>query len=241
MAEITYICNENQHNKFWSYEISGTTVITKWGRIGGTSDETSKNLGSSSGVQKFIATKIREKEKKGYKLASKEKLKEETETANALGSRNKIKQMHFVSRKDNELTKLSSYDPKQYVYVEVMDSWSKEITRLLLSKDDTWQLSDGLTESGDKLIANGIDKLKFGHTYASAIRALLKKMSETVVEVLKSIKFASIGVRSLFDDSDSSTETSPDVQTALASINTAGFEAGVISKFASVGARVLDL
>jgi len=39
MAEIVYINNESQHNKHWSYNITGTEIHIKWGRIGGSSSE----------------------------------------------------------------------------------------------------------------------------------------------------------------------------------------------------------
>jgi predicted DNA-binding WGR domain protein len=240
MAEITYICNTDQSNKFWSYETEGSKVTFRWGRIGGTSDSQTKTFRSPMEAQKEIAKKLREKEKKGYNLVTKAKLSEETKVAEALGPQNKIKRMLWVSKKDTELTQLNNYDPGQYVYVEILNSWSKDITRLLLSKEDTWELSKGITEAGDKLLINGLTKLKHGHTFASAVRDLLKKMAVTVAEVLKSVKFAAIGNRSLFDDEVITAEESS-VKMALADIDIAGFDSSVVSKFASMGMRSLDL
>lgn len=239
MAEVIYICNADQSNKFWSYELSGNSVTTKWGRIGGTSDDNTKKFGSPMAAQKFIDTKVREKEKKGYKLASKEKLKEEVSTANALGVQNKIKEIKWVSKKGNELNQLNSYDPKQYVYVEVLNSWSKDITRLLLSRDQTWMVDGGVSMSGGTITCNKIYELTYEHTFASAVRDLLKKMATTVATALKSVKFGALGVRSIFDD-ESETPT-PVVQEALNTIDSAGFEPGVIRKFAALGFRSLDL
>src|ERR1022692_1939405 len=131
MAEKIYINNDGSANKFWSYTIDESTnksVHVKWGRIGMDSKDQTKSFSSFSEMQKFIDSKVREKEKKGYKLVTADKLEDEKTTAKALGDRNKIKRLLWVSKRQNVLHKLPNYDNKEFVYVEILNSWTKEIT-----------------------------------------------------------------------------------------------------------------
>jgi predicted DNA-binding WGR domain protein len=240
MPEVIYACVEESSNKFWSYEVTGKSVKVKWGRIAGVCDEQVKTFSSDFDVNKFITTKVKEKERKNYKLVSKEKLKDEVETAKELGARNKIKKMLWVNRKGNELNQLDNYDPQQYVYVEVIDSYAKDkpVTRLLLSKASTWTIDNGITEMGRKIIANDIREINYTHTFAEAVRKILKKMASVVFEALKTIKFGAVGKRNLFDDDE---QPITEVASVLASIDSAGFEMGVLQKFAAMGTRMLEL
>jgi len=242
MSEVIYINNENQSNKFWSYSVSGTTVTCKWGRVGNEPDKVVKKFSSSYEVDKFVNQKIKEKEKKGYKLVSKEKLEEEKTTAKELGTRNKIKTMLFCSKNGNKITELNAYDPGQYVYVEVLDSWSKSMTRLLLSKNESWMIDSDSTivKTGRTISANSLSAIGSNDTFVVAVRNVLKRMSAQVVQVLKSIKFAALGARNLFDDDEETTPV-PEVSAALSTIDSSGFDQSVINKFASMGARALDL
>lgn len=241
MSEIIYINNENQSNKFWSYSVKGNTVTCKWGRIGNDPDQVVKTFTSSAAVDKFINQKIKEKEKKGYKLVSKEKLADETTTAKELGSRNKVKTMLFCSKNGNKLTELNAYDPGQYVYVEVLDSWDKRVTRLLLSKNESWMVNSdsSIVKTNRTITANSLSNIGNNDTFVIAVRNVLKRMSAQVVQVLKSIKFAALGARNLFDDEDST--PSVEVSSALSTIDSSGFDQSVINKFASMGTRSLDL
>lgn len=238
MAEIVYINNQSQHNKYWSYEIrDSNTVDIKWGRIGGSGDSQSKSFNNSSELQRFINKKIKEKEKKGYKKESEDKLKKETKTARALGHQNKISKMLWVSEDGNTLTQLDQYDPKQFVYVEILNSWSKKVTRLLLSKSKTWFIDGGITEHGRSLSYGRKRELGFS-AFADAVRQVLRDMAEVVAEALKSVKFAAVGARNLFDDDD---QPAADVKVALAAVDTSGFDASVVHQFAALEARTLEL
>lgn len=238
MAEI-YINSSEAHNKFWSYDIDGMNVHIKWGRIGGSSDEQIKSFNTNSEVLAFINKKVREKEKKGYSKETKEKLKKETKTAQALGHQNKINRMLWVSKSDNVLTQISNYDPNEYVYVEILNSWTKSMTRLLLSKEKTWMIEDGVSEYGRNIGFGKITELGMS-MFADAVRAVLKEMAEVVAELLKTVKFAAGGVRNLFDDEDF-TQPASELETALASLDTSGFDASVVHKFAAMGSRSLEL
>ena len=147
--------------------------------------------------------------------------------------------MLWVNRKGNELNQLDNYDPAQYVYVEVMDSYSqdKAITRLLLSKTSTWSLDDGITESGRQIFVNGLREITYGHQFGEAVRKILKRMAAVVFEALKTIKFGAVGKRNLFDDDEPTVE----VANVLASIDSSGFDVCVLHKFAAMGSRMLEL
>jgi len=238
MAETIYINSESQSNKFWSYEVTGTDVHVKWGRIGGSSDEQLKSFGTSYEMQKFVDKKVREKEKKGYKRETKEKLKKETKTARRLGYRRKVARILWVSRDDLTLEEISGYDPKQFVYVEILDSWDKKMTRLVLSKEDTWMVGDGIAEQGQTIRCSKLTKLGYS-SLAADVRAILKEMAEIVHDALKGIvKFGAMGVRNLFGDDQAPTQ---EVSTALKTIDTSGFDSSVVSTFAAMGMRTLDL
>jgi predicted DNA-binding WGR domain protein len=249
MAETIYICSENQSNKFWSYEQNGSSVTFKWGRVGRDAETLTKDFGSDYGAQREIEKKIKEKTKKGYKLIDEKKLQQETETAKDLGTKYKIKRLLWVNKEGDTLNQLDQYDAKKFVYVEVIDSYSKgeavgqkAITRLLLSKTESFVLDDGLTEIGRSFTINGL-RATAGEAarFSTAVRKILRRMSEVVAEALKTVKFASLGKRKLFDDDDSATSSVPEVESVLSKIDSAGFERGVINKFASLGQRVLDL
>src|SRR5579883_461268 len=190
MPEVIYICSEEQHNKFWSYEVDGTSVTTRWGRVGLDGQSKTEELGSGAAVQKFINKKVREKEGKGYKLVTKEKLAEEEATAEELGTRKKIKLIQWVSRKGDELTFLSAYDPKQYIYVEVLHSWNKSIERFLLSKTSSWVIEGGVTEEDRTITVGNLRELIGSHPAVDVVRKTLRKMAETVREALKTVKVA---------------------------------------------------
>lgn len=239
----TYIMNEKQSNKFWEYTRDGLTIHYKWGRIGGSIRTLSKKYGSSGEMEKALATKIRSKEKKKYKLKTKKELKEEVQTAKLLGSRFKISRMQFVSQKGNKLTRISNYDPKKYVYVEILNSWAKTRTRLLLSKTESHELVGGVTENiNNRTITYG-NKRAPDMKFVAGVRSVLRRLSEQLVEVIKTIKFAAVGARKLFDDDDDDgSNPTQEFATALAQIDTGGsVDAAVVSSFASMGARVLEL
>jgi len=241
MSEVIYTNTEGNSNKFWSYEIdSNHTTTIKWGRVGSTNSQQVKKFSSSYAAQNFIDSKIAEKTKKGYKKVTKAKLNEEVKTANALGVQNKIKRLLFVGKKDKELNQLDKYDPKQFVYVEVLNSWSKEMHRILLSKENSWWIEGGISEANRSITFGKINAASNNHEFITAVRDILKKFSEAVVEALKSVNFAALGVRNLFDD-DSKVAEQPNVKEALASVESSAFDPSVVSRFASMGARVLEL
>jgi len=236
-----YLCQEKQHNKSWEYVVNGLTVTYKYGRVGSTITTKVKTYSSSSARDKEIAAKIRNKTsfKKGYVLVNEKKIKEESKTARQLGIQNKISKMDFVSMKGNKLTKISNYDPKKWVYVEILNSWKKTITRLLLSKTESFELVGGITQA-NRTITFG-RKVTPNANFVAGVRGVLRRMSEQLVEVIKTIKFAAVGARKLFDDDDDDPVPAQAFSLALSQVDSTGMNSMVISTFASVGARVLEL
>ena len=248
MAEVIYLNSEEDekgsHNKFWSYEIDGGSIIYRWGRVGRTPQSKTK-VYSERDLQKLISEKIG----KGYQAATQEKLKDEVTSAQEMGTSYKINKIQWVRRADAaSLTfhRLDRYDPKHYVLVEIVNSYRKNVgaTRLLLSKDETLEIVGGTTEVGDVLGVNQVTApMGQAHTFASAIRNRLKKLSEAVTAIVKKVSFAALG-RNLFGEEDAEESvgvisSSPSYLEEMSKVDTAGFDTSVISTFASMG-RALE-
>jgi len=245
MAKHNYVCQEDHHNKSWSYEeIGSDQVRIQWGRVGETGQEQIKDFGSQSARDRFIDKKVAEKEAKGYKLVTSEQLQQEVKTAQELGTQNKIGRIQWVSRMGNNLTFIGNYDPTRYVYVEILNSWTKETTRLLLNKTDSLILEGEIQEEGRKIKFGRADVASGeGHKFVEAVRAYLKRLYSKVKEVM-SVKFAAIGARklNLGDDEDENEQSvAPVMQEVYSTVAEAGASQQVVAKFAALGHRVLDL
>lgn len=244
-----YINKEDSSNKWWSYEIKeNNSLYLEWGRVGSTPKDKTKRFSSNSELQEYLTGKIREKHKKKYKEVNEEKLSNENTLAKKLGFRNKISKMLFVSKGKLKLTEIGAYDPEQYIYVEVMDSYSskanKKITRLLLSKEKSWEIDSNITESNRVIYySSESDLLLTNSSFVQIIRDELKQMSIIVSNIMSTVKFAAIGVRKLFGMGTISTENDvdPEINSALDSIDSSGFDPSVIRKFAAIGARKILL
>lgn len=241
----TYICSEDQHNKFWSYELQGSNVLYRWGRVGTPGQQKLKSYGTALGAQMEVDKLIGEKKTKGYTLVTKQKLAAETKVAKGLGAQYKISKMLFVSKKlGNVLTPLSKYDPHQFVYVEVLNSWSKEITRLLFSKAENFVITGGYTEINKQMTFGSIRGAGYSGReldFCVTVREVLKTIAGQVSEAVKNIqKFAAMGVRNLGDD-DLEVSTTDLSQITQEVSFSASVDTSVISKFASLGMRTLEL
>ena len=237
----TFINKIDQSNKFWRYTaLDGNAVKIEWGRIGLSGQSQVKNFGSNWERQSYIDKMVSEKLGKGYEESSEDGLKAEVKTAQTLGHKNKIKRMEWVDLKGRTLSILNAYDPKRYIYVEVLDSWSKEVTRLLISRTENWEIRGSISESSRRISFNDRgavfgEKVKF----VEAVRQKLKDLAIVVTEAIKTIKFAAVGARNLFDDEGTEApEATPVFDNIAAS---SGLDRRVVSKFAALGQRTLDL
>lgn len=225
-------------NKFWGYEKQGNNVLVKWGRVGLAGQSKTHNLGSKSEQDRFIAKKTREKERKGYALSDEKEQKKEAKIAGLLGHQNKIGRMEFVDKKGKKLRRIANYDPKRYVYVEVMNSWKKTVTRLLLSKDESHEII-GVAEA-DRVIEY-VEIRTPNMSFVRGVREALKELARKVAEV--AVKFAAVGVRklSLGDDEDEDDDYVPVMSNILEAMGDTAASTQVITKFAALGSRVLEL
>lgn len=237
MAEEIYVCKEGSSNKFWSHTITGNSVLIKWGRLGLAGESQVKEFPTASALQRFLDGKIKEKVKKGYTKTTMEEKKAEEKTAQQLGHQYKINLIKWVEKRDNRLIELLNYDSKQFVYVEVLNSWSKEVTRLLLNKKDSWQI-EGVAFSNREIEFEDIRQI--GSTnFVVAIRDVLKKMFAKVAVV--AVKFAAVGARLLDLGNDEEVEASPQVAEIYTAVQDTTVSKQVVAVFAAMGNRVLDL
>jgi len=241
-----YTMKEGASNKMWSYIINGKTVIKKWGRIGGHITEESKTYPSEYQAQSDIQRQAQKKLDKGYKQADEESLEKETEIANCLGAQYKINRIEFINQPwDNsprpntlDLEFGKEYDSEFGVCVEILQSWSKETYYLVLSKKHTAQFTSGsITGNGASLA---------GYTYpdgnfVSGVKKCLHGLQEVVHQVL--VKFGAVGARtlSLGDDDEVESTGNQEFFKAVSAKSSGGFSNQVVSKFAALGARVLDI
>lgn len=243
-----YKQQEKDSNKFWSYEITDTdppTVLVKWGRIGLKGQEQTKTFPSESAMQRFIDKKVSEKTRKKYVLSDQKDMKKEREKADTIGWQYKVHRIEYVAKKTGKLRILQKYDPKHHVYVEVGNSWTKEMKRFLLSKNESFQLDAVAVDMTDREIL--FDSIR--PTYDSMVgrvRKLLVDLAKQVRQVVIK-KFAALGARklSLMDDDEIDFDSMPEavntVDEVMTTVQDSSVSRQVVSKFAALGKRVLDL
>ena len=236
----TYINQEGSANKFWKYTIlSNYHVQCEWGRLGLAGQSNEKPFSSRYSAEAFATKKVAEKAKKGYVEKTKTELKDEERTAQEIGTRNKISRMQWVRKKaGKKLQHINSYDPTEWVYVEIMDSWSKDIVaRLILNKTESSRLT-GVGESGTTITygyeSNG------GRGFADAIRRKLRKLAQTIQEVI-TIHLADMGVRNLGLSDEPVNFTESDYFAITEAVGDSSASNEVICTLAAMGVRKLDL
>jgi len=235
------VCKEGSSNKFWSYEIDGLSVTVKWGRVGLDGQSKDFDFRSRYELDGFVQRKMREKQDKGYKEATQNELAQEVQIAKTLGAQHKINRVEYVGlRKDKNfvgrggrLNLLLNYDPSQWIYVEVMNSWSKEVSHIVLNKTEEYEVL-GLAENKE---VRRIDFENLGRPrrdFVEGIRLAIRRIAVAVVAALK--RFGDLGSRSLDGDV---TDAGPRFSEAVE--EETGASRQVVSKFAALGARVLDI
>jgi predicted DNA-binding WGR domain protein len=239
--EVKYISTDDKSNKIWSYEIDGTSVTIRFGRIGGHITTQEKDFPNETKMWNFINKKVAEKtaDKPGkrYKQVTDEKVQEETETAQDIGHQNKIVRTLFVRKDKKRLHELKAYDPDHFVMVEMMNSWSKERMIFLLSKKQSYELH-GLTS-----------KLTFGNAYevgefgvVAGIKKYLNRLVGKIKKVMN-ITIAALTERSLDlgDEDEAAFKVSLVNDDFVKKVGEAGVSNQVVETFASLGERELDL
>ena len=248
-----YTCKEKQHNKFWKYEIinGGTTVKYSWGRLGLDGQEQTKSYEGRTAMESAIEKKIRSKtnptkrDKQPYALDTEKGVKKDAAIAKKLGTQYKIDRLLFVNKRGQKLHQMTQYDPKKWVYVEVLNSWDKTRFRYVLSKEKSYTI-DGVAE-GDRIIE--FDELNecYNNNFVRTVREVLRDLARKVTDAIS--KFAAVGVRKLSlgdgdddDDDDYDYELPADTATkVIREVGSTVVSKQVVSKFAALGSRVLDL
>ena len=232
-----YICKEDNSNKFWSYSEDGNEVTIEWGRIGLSGQSQVKNFSSDGEKRRFITKKVQEKIDKGYKESDDKELQKEKQTADLIGHQNKIHRMEFVRRVDDDLHVLPSYDPSQGVYVEIMNSWKREIVRFFITKKESFEV-EGITEERDKYDNQIISCSEMRTSYSqfvNAIRTHLRTLSQTIVQTI-----GMLGRRLEGGSDEDGVGVSPAVNLADMIMSKASMDGQVARKFASLG-RILEI
>jgi predicted DNA-binding WGR domain protein len=109
-----WVCQHDKHNKWWTYDVKGNTVTTRYGRIGLKGQKSSKNLGNKWDRDAFIDKKRWEKERKGYRPVSEEEFNLFKLQAEILGSGNKVERTALVLDNGKTLTEIhpeDAFDP----------------------------------------------------------------------------------------------------------------------------------
>jgi predicted DNA-binding WGR domain protein len=246
------ICTTKQHNKFWQYEVKGNTVNVKWGRVGGAEDSDSKTFPSEALMESFISKKMREKQKKGYVETNENQLKEQVQVARALGTQYKIRRLEFVKQvgtkgkvnaKGGVLSRMLEYDPDEWIYAEILNSWSKDVTYILLNKDAAYQIEAGGYAENKQKRTIEYDQLSTPDSnFVKGLRAQLKLLSAKVAKVAKKVvglgKRLIMGAVAQQDGEEPETQEDPTVAELA---EESGSSSQVVNKLVGLGSRILSL
>lgn len=128
------------NNKYWDIELDGTTVITRWGRVGATSGQSkSFSFGDDSAAQKFFDKKIKEKAKKGYS-------KQRTVASSGESVSVAVPKVQITHGGDKETSQLIDFLVKRNIHqIEGMTSVRMEAGRLTTPLGPV--TADGLDEA----------------------------------------------------------------------------------------------
>ena len=91
-----WVCREDKHNKFWTFEIVGTTFISRYGRLGLTGQSSSKTFHSVWEAEGHARKKLEAKLRKGYGRVSEEEHQLLLLQAEVVGNGNKVEEAAFV-------------------------------------------------------------------------------------------------------------------------------------------------
>ena len=241
-----YQFTEGASNKFWEYTLTENKVEKRWGRVGGHITVEPKTYGSTFQAQNDIHNQAQKKLAKGYKLVDEEKIAQETEIAQALGHQYKISRLEFIGHAWDpqnhgslDVSFSEGYIPDYGVCVEIMQSWSKETSYLVMTKKNAIAFHNAkITSTGAALTGYTYPESNF----VAGVKKFLQTLQAAVAEVL--VKFGAVGART-FDlgDDDVATPASQDFFKAVAA-KSSGSSNQVVAKlasFAAMGARQLEI
>jgi len=222
-----YICQEGKSNKMWGYtRLTPRSVKVEWGRIGLAPESQVKEFTIPHECDSFIEKKVAEKLNKKYKLKTEDELTSEAAVARAIGTQHKINRIEWVAKDGSKLNILDSYDASKGVFVEILNSWSKESTYLYIDKQHSAAVQYK-GQDGD-VINIGYREHPADASFVSGVKMMLSKMSVVISKVYTNA-FAAVG-RVL--DIDGEIHKVIDVNSVSAQ---------VVAKFVKMSGRVLDI
>jgi len=237
-----YFKNQTDNsNKFWKARRVGTDVEKEWGRIGGNISTQTKNFRSENEADRYIENEARKKINKGYEETTSEDLDDEVEVAQALGTRWKIDRIEFIGEEWGKKKKLSfsdNYNPQYGVYVEMLQSWTMEKRYFLVNKADAVEYRDG-SITGNKVSLTSVRSPDYN--FVEGIRLAIRKMQGVIIEV---VGIAAGNASRLLDiDGSAKAKTVMEVSRKLdiSSPSLPCPNTQVVSKFASLGSRMLEI
>lgn len=118
-----WVCQEDKHNKWWTFEVSGNSVTTKYGRIGQNGQSSTKSFKSTWERDAYAHKKLSEKRAKGYEPVTKEQFDLFRLQAEIMGTGNKIEQTMILLEHGGSLFSLSpkaAYDPSLKLAIGVI-------------------------------------------------------------------------------------------------------------------------
>ena len=235
-------------NKFWKFKYSegGAAVEKEWGRIGGHIDSQTKSFGSHSGAVRYVEGEISKKLRKGYVEEDRDALKEQTEVAQTIGTRWKINRMEFLRPGDIDAADSGTltldfgkdYDANAGVFVEMLESWTKEKYWLLINKTNAFQFNGASYHNGSAVLTG--KSYSVTSQFVLGVRKSIKSLFQAVEQAL--VKFGAVGTRVLDLGFDNDEEEAAPRQQAFLKIATAtGVSQQVVEKFAAIGMRQLEI
>ena len=143
-----WICQSDKHNKWWTYDVKGNVVTTRYGRVGLKGQKSSKNLGNQWDRDSFIQKKQYEKERKGYRACSEEEFNLFKLQAEILGSGNKVERTALVIEDGKKLVEIhpeDAFDPtlKPHVLIEFRlrdKEGATEPAEVLFTENDAYEI-----------------------------------------------------------------------------------------------------
>lgn len=229
--KICYINKTGDSNKFWTYEINNLNVTYEWGRIGSKISKIVKKYRDIYELESKLFSKERTKRKEGYKSVTEKELQKEIDVATKIGAKYKIVEILWMKKNKDEFVPIKKYNPNQYIYVGLVNSWTKKIEHYLLSNKNSFKSIIGpnnintIYEQNINIIDGEI---------VENIKVIINILEESTRPINNTVKFAAVGVR-VINGNKTSISHAPTINlNSLASDN-------VIKKFASLGVRKLQL
>ncbi len=252
-----YVCEELKNgihsNKYWQYTLSGSTLTIEFGRVGCAkptvkpktfpNDEAARREGEKQAYKKMNPSGS----KNAYVAVDEEELGDKVTTAQALGDRNKIFDLQFISEIDGKKIHFGDeYNSSKGVFVTIINSWSKDKSYLRVTRNDADQYNVVTFQAGDSpdWVKTGSSRYTPEHNFVNGIRTQLQRLVEQIAEVIQTVTLGAVGVRMLDLDGDFGVGLATDQMAQVVeavSKKASGISPQVIAKFAALGNRALEL